>query len=194
MPLTTEGDRLVPERRVHKEGRTPTTSYPSEGCIKREEPPQPIKEEAIPQRMMAGETVGVNKIEMEPPNIPNPKPKGIKKSKLPIPSPTMQGLEDVDGRFLYYGTSVMEIFFPKPPNLTKTQALSIQTFPGLNQNLPHLVKLAKNDNPWPQANTDIKQPERGKIRNNGSTQWNTNMGSHKKPKNLTEPILTHSQD
>ena len=83
----------------------------------------------------------------------------------------MPGQEDVDGRFVYYGTSVLEVFFPNPPNLTEAQAASLQTFPHLDQNraaLPHLVELAKNDNPLPQKNMNIKQPE-GKIQNNGST-------------------------
>ena len=77
----------------------------------------------------------------------------------------------------------MEVFFPNPPNLTEAQAASLQTFLHLDQNraaLLHLVELAKNDNPRPQTNTDIKRPERGKIQNNSSTQQNTNMGSHKK--------------
>jgi hypothetical protein len=42
-----------------------------------------------------------------------------------------------------------------------------------------VVELAMNDNNWPQANTDIKRPERGKTQNNNSTQWTANMGSHK---------------
>ena len=127
--------------------------------------------------------VRVKKIKMKPPNISNPKPGGIQKTEMSIPSPTMPGLEDVDGRFVYYETSVLEVFFPNSPNLIKAQAASLQTFLHLDQNraaLPHLVVLVKNDNPRPQTNTDIKRRERGKIQNNSSTQQNTNMGSHKK--------------
>ena len=133
--------------------------------------------------MTAGATVRVKKIEMKPSNISNTKPEGIQKTELPIPSPTMPGLEDVDGRFVYYGNSVMKVFFPKPPNLNEAKAASVQTFLRLDQSkaaLPRLVELAKNDNHRPQTNMDIKQPERGKIQNNGSTERNTSMGSHTK--------------
>ena len=147
--------------------------------------------------MKARTTIRVKKIEMKPHNVSNPKPEGIQKTEMPIPSPTMLGLEDVDGRFVYYGTSVMEVFFPNPPNLTEAQAASIQTFPCLNQNkaaLPHLVELAKNDNPRPQTNRDIKRPERGKILNNGSIEQNINMGSHKettqKPDRVHPDVLS----
>ena len=105
--------------------------------------------------MTTGAMVRVKKIKMKPPNISNPKPEGIQKTEMSIPSPTMPGLEDVDGRFVYYGTSVLEVFFPNPPNLTEAQAASLQTFLHLDQNraaLPHLVELAKNDNPQPQTN------------------------------------------
>ena len=90
--------------------------------------------------------VRVKKIKMKPPTISNPKPEGIQKTEITIPSPTMPGLEDVEGRFVYNGTSVMEVFFPNSPNLTKAQAASLQTFLHLDQNraaLLHLVELAK---------------------------------------------------
>ena len=93
----------------------------------------------------------------------------------------MPDLEDVDIRFVYYKTSAMEVFFLKAPKLTETQAMPTQTFLRLDQNatvLPHVVELAINDNNWPQANTHIKRPERGKPQNNNSTQRTTNMGSH----------------
>ena len=89
-------------------------------------------------------------------DIANPKSEGSTKPETPISSPTMPDLEDADVRFVYYGTSAMEVFFP-----TETKAKLIQTFPRLNQNttvLPHVVELAKKNNTWPQANTD----QRGK--------------------------------
>ena len=119
---------------------------------------------------------------MKPPNITNPKPERSTKPETPIQSPTMPDLEDVDIRFIYYGTSAMEVFFLKTPKLNETQTTPIQTFLCLDQNttaLPDVVELAINDNNWPQANTDIKRPERGKTQNNKSTQWTANMGSHK---------------
>ena len=103
---------------------------------------------------MTGETVRVKKIEMKPPDITNPRWEGSMKPKIPVPSPTMPGLEDADVRYVYYGTSAIEVFFP-----TETKAKLIQTFPRLNQNtkvLPHEVELAINENKWPQANVDIK--------------------------------------
>ena len=90
----------------------------------------------------------------------------------------MPDLEDVDVRFVYYGTSAMEVFFP-----TETKAKLIQTFPRLNQNttvLPHVVELAINDNNWPKTNEDVKRPERGKPQDSNSPKWTTDMGSHGK--------------
>ena len=75
--------------------------------------------------MTAGAMVRVKKIKIKPPNISNPKPEGIQKTEMSIPSPTMPGQEDVDGRFVYYGSSVMEEFFQNPPNLTEAQAASL---------------------------------------------------------------------
>ena len=109
----------------------------------------------------------------------------------------MPDLEDVDIRFVYYGTSAMEVFFLKTPKLNETQTTPIQTFLCLDQNttaLPDVVELAINDNNWPQANTYIKRPERGKTENNNSTNGLPTWEVIRKNKSLTKLVPMHSQD
>ena len=189
MPLTTEGDRFVSVRRVHQ----------------KEVIPRPIKEEATPLRTLTGETVRVKKVEIQRPNIANPRlnenmsrdndscnPQYRKQKdgtellssddkEKPIPSPTMPDLEDANTRwFAFRKTDIVEVF---PSECTGTKMIPVQTFlrPGQNRSaLPHATKLAKSDNNWPQTGTDIKQPERGKTQNDISTQQTATMGSHSK--------------
>ena len=189
MPLTTEGVRFVSVRWVHQ----------------KEVILRPIKEEATPLRTLAGETVRVKKVEIQRPNIANPRlnentsrdndpcnPQYRKQKdwtelsssddkEKPIPSPTMPDLEDANTRwFAFRKTDVVEVF---PSECTGTKMIPVQTFPRPGQNrsaLPHATELAKSDNNRPQTGTDIKRPERGKTQNDISTQQTATMGSHSK--------------
>ena len=145
--------------------------------------------------MKMGTAINVKRIEIRPPDIVYPERQHSMestKADTPMPSPTMPPLEDADVRFLYYGTSAMEVFLP-----IETKAKLIQTFQRLDQNttvLPHVVELAINDINWPKTNEDTKRPERGKSQDSNSLQQIADMGSHgKNQKSNKKHPDTHSR-
>ena len=162
-PLPTGNGGLVTTRRIHVRG----------------EDPQPIVKEAVPQPTKPGTSIYIKKIEIRSPIELHPECQVMTNSteiEKPVPLPTMPPLEDAETKFKYQETGAIEILLP-----IEIRAKLIQTFPRLDQNtteLPHVVKLAANDNDWPKTDRDAEQPERVKPRDSDSLQQTADMGSH----------------
>jgi hypothetical protein len=101
-------------------------------------------------------TVQINKIELQPVNVLNPKTEGIQNLEWP-------SLEDTDGRFLPNPPDPLHTADTKLRGInteTKAQATPVQILPRPNQNmsaLSHKVEVAQNVIPRPQTGAQIKR-------------------------------------